>query len=146
LVTTFSKHTEWKFEVLRKHGIILDKKIIEDTITKPALLLRGMKETMIAQKVLDETHLLRVIHTRKDNDIRVITFYLARREHMKIRYDQEDDILTYEVSDDPIDYAEEMGQVIVHFTKDSKPVLLEILNAEEFLSKALKIGKKKKGR
>lgn len=80
LVITFSKHAEWKFEVLRKHGIILDKKIIEDTITKPALLLQGMKETMIAQKVLDETHLLRVIHTRKDNDIRVITFYLARRE------------------------------------------------------------------
>lgn len=65
---------------------------------------------------------------------------------MKIRYDQEDDILTYEVSDDPIDYAEEMGQVIVHFTKDSKPVLLEILNAKEFLSKALKIGKKKKSK
>ncbi len=49
---------------------------------------------------------------------------------MKVRYDQEDDVLTYEVSDEPIEYAEEMGQVIVHFTKDSKPVLLEILNAK----------------
>lgn len=65
---------------------------------------------------------------------------------MRVRYDEDDDILTYEVSDEPIEYAEEMEQVIVHFTKDSKPVLLEILNAKDFLSKAIKIGKKKKAK
>lgn len=63
---------------------------------------------------------------------------------MKVRYDKEDDILTYEVSDEPIEYAEQMEQVIVHFTKDSKPVLLEILNAKDFLSRALRIRKKRK--
>lgn len=63
---------------------------------------------------------------------------------MKVRYNQEDAVLTYEVSDEPIEYTEEMGQVIVHFTKDSKPVLLEILDAKDFLSKALKIGRKKR--
>ena len=52
---------------------------------------------------------------------------------MKVRSDEEDDVLTYEVSDEPIEYAGEMGQVIVHFTKDSKPVLLEILDAKNFV-------------
>lgn len=35
---------------------------------------------MIAQKIIDEEHLIRVVHTKKDNDIRVITFYPVRRE------------------------------------------------------------------
>jgi len=48
---------------------------------------------------------------------------------MKVKYDREEDILVYEISDEKIDYAEEMGPVIVHFTKDSKPVMLEILDA-----------------
>jgi uncharacterized protein YuzE len=56
---------------------------------------------------------------------------------MKVRYDEDDDILTYEVSDEPIEYAEEMGQIVIHFTKNSKPVLLEILNARIFSQKHL---------
>jgi hypothetical protein len=48
----------------------------------------------------------------------------------------------YEVSDEPIDYAEEMDSVIVHFTKEGKPVLLEILDASKFLAQAAKATKK----
>ena len=77
---TFSKHAEWKFEVLGRHGIIIEKKTVEDAVTKPDLLQKGPKEIMIAQKVLDEEHLIRVIYVKKDNDIRVITFYPVRRE------------------------------------------------------------------
>ena len=76
----FSKHAEWKFEVLRRHGIIIEKKTVEDVVTKPELLEQGLKEIMIAQKVLDEAHMIRVIYVKKDNDIRVITFYPVRRE------------------------------------------------------------------
>ena len=39
---------------------------------------------------------------------------------MNIRYDREEDILIYEVSPDKIDYAEELGSIIVHFTKVRK--------------------------
>jgi hypothetical protein len=80
LTITFSRHAEWKFEVLRRHGIILHKKTIVDAVTKPDLLQHGMKEIMIAQKALDEDHVIRVIYAKKDNDIRVITFYPARRK------------------------------------------------------------------
>lgn len=53
---------------------------------------------------------------------------------MKVRYDREDDVLMVKVSDEKIDYAEEIGQIIVHFTKDGKAVLFEILDAAEFFS------------
>ncbi len=48
----------------------------------------------------------------------------------------------YEVSDEPIDYAEEMDSVIVHFTKSGKPVLLEILDASRFLARTIRATKK----
>ncbi len=58
---------------------------------------------------------------------------------MKISYNREQDILMYEISDEPIDYAEEVGNIIVHFTREGKPVLLEILDASEFLAETTKI-------
>jgi len=61
---------------------------------------------------------------------------------MKVEYSSKEDILMYEVSDEPIDYAEEMDSVIVHFTKSGKPVLLEILDASKFLTQTLKATRK----
>ena len=55
---------------------------------------------------------------------------------LKMRYDKEVDILLVEIAKRPIDHAREMGPVIVHFTKDGKPVALEILEASKFVSKA----------
>ena len=52
----------------------------------------------------------------------------------KIKYSPDEDILLYEVSSEPIDYAEESGSVIVHFTKEGRPVLLEIMDASKFLA------------
>jgi len=57
---------------------------------------------------------------------------------MKIKYDREDDILMIETAPGKIDHAEEMGPFIVHFTKDGKPVVLEILEASDFISLATK--------
>ncbi|MBS4028874.1 MAG: DUF2283 domain-containing protein [Ignavibacteriales bacterium] len=53
---------------------------------------------------------------------------------MKLTYNRDGDILLVETSSEKIDYAEESGPLIVHFSKDNKPVLLEILDASEFLS------------
>ena len=57
---------------------------------------------------------------------------------MKISYNREDDVMVLEVSSDTIDFAEEMGPIIVHFSKRRKPVLLEILDASEFISTVAK--------
>ncbi len=57
---------------------------------------------------------------------------------MKItRYSKDVDILTVKVSDDPVSYAEEAGPFIVHFSKERKPVLLEILDAKDFVLESL---------
>ena len=51
----------------------------------------------------------------------------------KIKYSKDVDVLLIELSDKPIDHAEEEGQIIIHFTKEGEPVLLEILDAKEFV-------------
>ena len=56
---------------------------------------------------------------------------------MKVRYSPEVDILMYEISKAAIDHAEEAGDIVVHYSKRHKPVLLEILNASDFLNRAL---------
>ena len=55
---------------------------------------------------------------------------------LRMKYDPQVDILLIEVSKRPIDYAEELGSVIVHFTKNHKPVALEVLEASRFVMKA----------
>jgi len=57
---------------------------------------------------------------------------------MKISYNREDDVMMLEVSSEEIDFAEEMGPIIVHFNKKRKPVLLEILDASEFIAATAK--------
>ncbi len=58
---------------------------------------------------------------------------------MRIGYDREKDILLIEVSRKPIDHAEELGPLIVHFSRQGHPVLLEVLDASDFLSAATKV-------
>jgi uncharacterized protein YuzE len=55
----------------------------------------------------------------------------------KIRYSKDVDALLIEFSDKNIDYAEEEGQMIIHFSKEGEPVLLEILDAKEFILSSL---------
>lgn len=56
---------------------------------------------------------------------------------MKVKYSSKEDILIYEVSKAAIDHAEEVGDIIVHYSKRRRPVLLEILNASEFLNRVM---------
>ena len=56
---------------------------------------------------------------------------------MKISYDPEADVLTWESnSSGNIDYASENGNIIVHFTKDNVPVLVEVLEASQVLKQS----------
>ena len=53
----------------------------------------------------------------------------------KISYSKDVDALLIEISDDAIAYAEEDGQVILHYSPDDKLVLVEILDFRRFMSK-----------
>lgn len=57
---------------------------------------------------------------------------------MKIKYNREDDVLMVEFNKKPIDYAEQSGDLIVHFSRSREAVLLEILDASRFLRRASK--------
>ncbi len=56
--------------------------------------------------------------------------------NLHMTYDSQVDVLLIEISKRPIDHACELGPVIVHFTKNDKPVALEILDASRFVSQA----------
>lgn len=60
----------------------------------------------------------------------------------KISYEPEADVLRIEISKKPIDYAKEMGNVVVHFSPEGLPVYLEILEAKDFLLKFQKVFEK----
>ena len=55
---------------------------------------------------------------------------MKKKNNTKISYDSDADILSLEsVGKTVIDHAEEMGNSVVHFSKQNKPVLVEILDA-----------------
>jgi uncharacterized protein YuzE len=58
---------------------------------------------------------------------------------MKISYDRDVDILMIQVGDEKIEYAEEMDGIIVHFTKEDRPILIEILDASDFITSLNKV-------
>jgi len=52
----------------------------------------------------------------------------------KIRYDEEADVLTVVVAEKgKLSYAEEVGDIVVHFTEDGKPLFMEILKASKIV-------------
>ena len=65
---------------------------------------------------------------------------------MKVSYNRVDDVLLLEVSGEGIEYAEEVGPLIIHFTKEGKPVLVEILDASEVLAELTRVSVKAQDR
>ncbi|MCH8319136.1 MAG: DUF2283 domain-containing protein [Bacteroidetes bacterium] len=54
---------------------------------------------------------------------------------MNIKYNKQDDVLMIELNNKTIDYAEQSGNLIVHFSPERQAVLLEFLDATEFFKK-----------
>jgi len=65
---------------------------------------------------------------------------------MKVSYNRADDVLLLEVSDEGIEYAEEVGPLIIHFTKAGKPVLVDILDASDVLTELTRVSVKARDR
>lgn len=55
----------------------------------------------------------------------------------KVKYSSDADALLIELSDKKIEYAEDQGNIIIHYTSEDEPVLLEIFDAKEFIMKSL---------
>lgn len=55
----------------------------------------------------------------------------------RVRYSKDVDALLIEISENAIAYAEDEGQVIIHYSNDEKLVLIEILDFKQFMSEDL---------
>ncbi|MCU0543457.1 MAG: DUF2283 domain-containing protein [Oscillatoriaceae cyanobacterium Prado104] len=54
----------------------------------------------------------------------------------KIRYSKDVDAMLIEISDLPIAYAEDEGQIILHYSSNGELVLIEILDVKKIISLA----------
>ncbi len=79
MAIVYTAHAELKFKIFKNHGVLITKRQVEDTILRPDERTKGRKGRLVAQRVMDERHVLRVIYEEKE-DLEVITFYPARRK------------------------------------------------------------------
>lgn len=57
----------------------------------------------------------------------------------KVSYDSDADVLTLAgVARGRIDHARELGNFVVHFTKDDRPLLIEVLEASKVFGGSVK--------
>jgi len=62
---------------------------------------------------------------------------MKKNNPIKIKYDVEADVLSWELSRKAkIDHATEMENVVVHFSKENTPVLVEVLLASKLFKKS----------
>ena len=57
----FSSHANNKFGILRKHGFNVTRKMIVSAMETPDKIEMGYKNRKIAQKIIDERHVIRVV-------------------------------------------------------------------------------------
>ena len=65
------------------------------------------------------------------------------KKNIVVSYEPEADVLSWELTKEPIDYAEQAGNVIVHFSKKHTPVFVEVLNAKSFLARSSRMTRSK---
>ncbi|MFP3869980.1 MAG: DUF4258 domain-containing protein [Syntrophobacteria bacterium] len=76
----FSEHAETKFAILEEHGFSVSREAVESAVRAADKVELGHRGRRIAQKAIDEKHVLRVIFADLPGEMRVITFYPGRRE------------------------------------------------------------------
>jgi hypothetical protein len=79
-IIRFSEHARIKFDILSKHGLNLDEKIIVDILKSPEKTDMGYAGRKIVQGRLDENRVLRIICEEKSEEIVIVTFYPGKRE------------------------------------------------------------------
>jgi uncharacterized DUF497 family protein len=75
----FSLHALNKIQILSSHNIFVNKDLITKIIIKPDRVESGYKNRLVAQGVLDDKHLLRIVFEESEEEIKIITMYPARR-------------------------------------------------------------------
>lgn len=76
----FTKHAEDKFAVLKRHGVVVSRTKVVETVKEPESTDSISRSPLhIAQSGLDERRVLRVVYKVEYGTIVIITFYPGRR-------------------------------------------------------------------
>jgi hypothetical protein len=75
----FTQHAREKFEILARHNFVVTEAQVVEALTSPDKVDTD-REPMVAQKVFDEKHVLRVVFRVEGDDKVIITFYPGRRQ------------------------------------------------------------------
>lgn len=76
----FSDHALLKIEILRNHGIIIDKDFVKEGFSNLEKIEQGYRSRLILQRELDQEHVLRIVYEEFVDHILIITLYPARRK------------------------------------------------------------------
>jgi len=80
----FSEHSKIIIDILGKHDVSINEKLVEEILRAPSKIEMGYKNRKIAQGGLDYRHVLRIVYEENVNEILVITLYPGR----KTRYEK----------------------------------------------------------
>ena len=75
----YGSHAQEKFEILRRHGFVVSKRQVRETLRRPDKVEEGFRGRKVAQRRISEKHVLRVVYEEGQREIRVVTFYPGRR-------------------------------------------------------------------
>lgn len=130
---TFTKHAIEKFDVLRDYGFEIQRKQIIETILDPeSLHERGNQ--FFATRAMDLKHAVRVVYEKRKGYFVIINSILLGGNAMayKIKCRGDADVLSVILKEKgKLSHAEEVGDIVVHFGKDGKPLFMEILKASK---------------
>jgi len=75
----YGLHAREKFEILKRHGVVVSKKQVRETLREPDMVEEGFRGRKVAQRRITQRHVLRVIYEETPTEIMVVTFYPGRR-------------------------------------------------------------------
>lgn len=75
----FTKHSNEKFHVLSRHGVIVSKKKVIDTVENPEIVDYKRLPLLIAQSSFGKNKVLRVVYRNYKNFVAIITFYPGKK-------------------------------------------------------------------
>ena len=78
---SFCSHAEEKFTILEEHGFIISRAKVLDAFKNPDKVEKGLNGRLIAQKAIDEKHVIRVVFEKKEKSYIIVTFYPGRRNY-----------------------------------------------------------------
>jgi hypothetical protein len=80
-VIRFTDHALLKMELLNKHGFKVDEELVRNVVAHSDRIDKGHRAgRVVAQKVIDADHILRVVYEEWVDYILIITMYPGRRK------------------------------------------------------------------